>query len=116
MTVTYCELTVLLRVSACPFGLQAVKLQKRRAGRDVCVCCESVCVCIQEGFLCIAGVSVVLSAGSRPGGSVRAESHREQMVNGCVTRSIDFLTQTPGHAAVGTQLNVVVWQNVLISG
>lgn len=61
-----------------------------------------------RGFLCDAGVSVVLSAGSRPGGSVRAVSHREQMVNGCVTRSIDFLTQAPGpvHAAVVTQSNV----------
>lgn len=44
--------------------------------------------------VCDAGVSVVLSAGSRPGGSDGAVSHREQMVNGCVTRSIDFLTQT----------------------
>lgn len=58
--------------------------------------------------MCDAGVSVVLSAGSRPAGSVRALSHGEQMVNGCVTRSIDFLTQTPGlvRAAVVTQSNV----------
>lgn len=45
-------------------GLQAVMLQKRQAGIDVCVCvsCERE-ECVQEGFFfcffCIAGVSVV---------------------------------------------------------
>ena len=42
-------------------------------------------------LLCDAGVSVVLSAASRPEGSVRVVSHREQMVNGCVMHSIDCL-------------------------
>lgn len=41
-------------------GLQAVMLQKRQAGIDVCVCvsCERESV-YKRGFFCIAGVSVV---------------------------------------------------------
>lgn len=49
-------------------------------------------------FLCDAGESVVLSATSLPRGSVRVVSQREQMVNNCVTHSIDFLTHTPGRS------------------
>lgn len=41
-------------------GLQAVMLQKRQAGRDVCLCLLWKGECVQEGvFFCIAGVSVV---------------------------------------------------------
>ena len=76
----------------------------------VCVCCESVYTRV---FLCDAGVSVVLSAGCRPGGSVRAPSLREQMVNGCVTRRIDFLTAV-GPFCSGDTVRCVAWLNVLI--
>lgn len=91
------------------FSLEAVKLQKTRAGRDVCEYVVKVCVCVYtRGFFCYVGASVVLSAGSCPGGSVGAVWHREQMVNGRVMRSIDFLTQTPGlvHAAVVTHIQM----------
>lgn len=76
----------------------------------VCVCCESVYTRV---FLCDAGVSAVLSAGCRPGGSVGGLSLREQMVNGCVTRCIDFVTVV-GPFCSGDTVKCVAWLNVLI--
>ncbi len=35
--------------------------------------------------------------------------HREQMVNGCVTRSIDFLTQTRGPFCAAAETHSQMW-------
>lgn len=77
---------MLLHASACPRPPGCEVALNRRTGRGmrVCLCVVKVCV---RAFLCHAGISVVLSAGSHPEGTVKAASQREQMVSGCVTRS-----------------------------
>lgn len=59
-----------------------------------------------------------LSAGSRPIGLVTTVSNREQMVNGCVTLSIDFLTRGPwldGACSSGDTVECAAMLNLLIS-
>lgn len=75
LTVICCKLTVLLLVSACP----------RPQGCEVA----------EETSQWAACVLSLCDVGSHPIGLVTTVSNREQMVNGCVTLSIDFLTQEP---------------------